>query len=74
MGKDGDDLDAYVLGVDQPVESFSGKCITIIKRQNDLDDKLIVVPPDQAWLAEAILKETLFVEQYFESEIILAQN
>lgn len=41
---DGEELDAYVLGVDEPVEEYVGRCIGGIKRINDDDDKLIVVP------------------------------
>ena len=41
---DGEDLDAYVLGVDQPLERFEGVCIAVIHRLDDDDDKLVVVP------------------------------
>jgi len=43
---DGEELDAYVLGVNKPLKEFTGKCIAIIHRTNDEDDKLIVVPDD----------------------------
>lgn len=41
---DGEELDAYVLGITEPVEKFTGKCIAIIHRTNDDDDKLIMAP------------------------------
>src|SRR3989344_8215459 len=41
---DGSEVDAYVLGVFEPVKIFRGKCIAVIHRTNDEDDKLIVVP------------------------------
>ena len=41
---DGEELDAYVVGEFEPVETFSGKVIAIIHRKNDDDDKLIVAP------------------------------
>ena len=41
---DGEELDAYLLGVFEPVKDFTGQCIAIIHRTNDDDDKLIVVP------------------------------
>ena len=40
---DGEELDAYFLGVDKPLAKFQGTCIAIIHRTNDDDDKLIVV-------------------------------
>lgn len=42
LADDGEELDAYVLGVETPVASFRGVCIAVIKRWHDADDKLIV--------------------------------
>ena len=39
---DGEELDAYILGVFEPVESFEGVCIAVLHRLTDDDDKLIV--------------------------------
>ena len=41
---DNEELDCYILGIFEPLETFKGKCIAIIHRTNDNDDKLIVVP------------------------------
>lgn len=67
---DGEELDCYVLGVDYPLDTFEGKCIAIIHRTNDDDDKLIIVPEGMEFTDEEIRKQTNFQEQYFESEII----
>lgn len=67
---DGEELDAYVLGVNKPVQEFSGKCIAVIHRTNDDDDKLIIVPEKMNLTDEEIRKFTNFQEQFFESEII----
>ena len=67
---DGEELDAYVLGVDSPIEDFEGKCIAVIHRINDDDDKLIVVPENKDFSDEEIRKLTSFQEKYFKSEII----
>ena len=74
LGKDGDQLDAYILGVNKPLETFKGRCVAIIKRTDDLDDKLIVVPPEMLVNADTIRKETHFVERFFESEMILLEG
>lgn len=66
---DGEELDAYVLGVFEPVENFKGKVIAIIHRINDNDDKLVVVPENKKYTAEQIRALTEFQEQWFESEI-----
>lgn len=67
---DGEELDVYVLGVSEPVDTFYGDCIAVIQRLHDDDDKLIVVPTGQTYRDEQIRRFTSFQEQYFESEII----
>lgn len=68
---DGGELDAYVLGVERPIESFTGKGIAIIHRLNDDDDKLVVVPKSSEDMSdEEIRIATNFQEQFFQSEII----
>ena len=68
-GLDGDELDAYVLGVDVPVAYFTGRCIAVIQRTDDADDKLIVVPDGENLTEEQIRVLTAFQEQFFESII-----
>ncbi len=67
---DGEELDCYVLGVFEPVKEFEGKCIAVIKRINEDDDKLIIVPRDKDYSNEQIEALTEFQERYFKSEII----
>jgi inorganic pyrophosphatase len=68
---DGEEIDAYVLCVDIPLEKFFGKCIAVIHRLNDDDDKLVIVPENSEKITDDEIKKiTLFQEQYFESIII----
>ncbi len=67
---DGEELDCYLLGVFEPVKTFKGKCIAIIHRTNDDDDKLIIVPENKEYSDEAINALVEFQEQYFEHVII----
>lgn len=67
---DGEELDAYVLGVNKPLERFTGKCIAIINRTNDDDDKLIVVPEDVNFTNDEIDRLTEFQEKWFKHKII----
>ena len=67
---DGEELDCYVLGVNKPLDNFTGKCIAIIHRINDNDDKLIIVPEGVNFTDEEIRTLTNFQEKYFESIII----
>ena len=67
---DGEEIDCYILGIDKAIKEFKGKCIAVIYRTNDNDDKLIVVPEGKNYTDEEIRKLTNFQEQCFESEII----
>ena len=67
---DGEELDTYILGVHNSVNEFAGKCIAVIHRTNDDDDKLVVAPEEKEFSDEEIRNLTNFQEQYFESEII----
>ena len=68
---DGEELDAYVLGVDIPMESFEGNCVAVIHRTNDDDDKLVVIPKDMKDISDdEIRRQTKFQEQFFESVLI----
>ena len=67
---DGEELDCYVLGVFEPIDIFKGKCIAVIHRLNDNDDKLIVVPDNLSYTNEQIKALTEFQERFFDSEIL----
>ena len=67
---DGEELDAYVLGVDKPLTEFQGTCIAIIHRTNDDDDKLIVVPNGVNLTDDEIEKMVSYQEKWFKHIII----
>jgi len=68
---DGEEIDAYVLGVNEPVDEFTGKCIAIIHRLDDEDDKLVVVPEGLEKMSDSeILKAVNFQEKWFDPRII----
>lgn len=67
---DGEELDCYILGVFEPIESFTGECIAIIHRLNDNDDKLVLVPKGKKYTNDGIRALTEFQERFFESIIV----
>lgn len=71
---DNEELDCYILGIFEPLETFKGKCIAIIHRTNDNDDKLIVVPEGRNYSNREIRALTEFQERFFEIEIIRNDN
>lgn len=66
---DGEEIDAYVLGVSEPVSEYTGTCVAVILRHDDAEHKLIVGPCPMS--AAAIARDVAFVERHFETEIVL---
>ena len=71
MAEDEEEQDAYILGVDVPVKEFVGKIIAIIHRDDDIEEKWVVVPLNKSYTKEEIKKQVEFQEKYFKSEIIM---
>ena len=72
LAPDGELQDAYVLGIDVPLEAFTGRCIAIVHRLNDVEDKLIVVPEGGPLLTrEEIMLQVDFQERYFETILVM---
>ena len=67
----GEEQDAYVLGIDPPVKTFTGKVIAIIHRTNDVEDKWVVAPEGMTFSKKEIETLTHFQEQYFDIDIIV---
>jgi inorganic pyrophosphatase len=68
---DGEEIDAYLLGVDNSLDEFTGKCIAVIHRLDDNDDKLIIISENSENISdEEILRLVNFQEKWFKSEII----
>ena len=69
IAADGEEQDAYILGVDYPVNAFTGTVVAIIHRLNDIEDKWVVAPHNMMFSKEEIIKLTYFQEQYFDIEV-----
>lgn len=71
IAPDGEEQDAYILGVDEPVKEFEGRIIAIIYRADDVEEKWVVAPLGVSYTKEEIMEQVRFQEQYFQSEIIM---
>lgn len=69
ISDDGEELDAYLLGVFEPVDEYHGRVIAIIHRTNDNDDKLVVVPDGVNYTDNQIIALTEFQERFFKMVI-----
>lgn len=68
---DGEEIDAYIIGVDEPLKKFDGKCVAIIHRLEEDDDKLVIIPEDLGNISdEEIIKATYFQEKPYHITII----
>lgn len=71
MAPDGEEQDAYILGVDEAIEKFTGKIIAIVHRNDDVEEKWVVAPEGMEFTKEEICEQIHFQEQYFDSEIVM---
>lgn len=69
MGGDGEEQDVYVLGVTEPLETFTGRIIGVVRRRDDNEDKFVAAPEGKIFTTEQIAAEIHFVEKYFDSTI-----
>lgn len=66
---DGEEQDAYILGVSEPLRSFDGRVVGVIRRMDDCEDKLIVAPEGVVFHQGQIAEAVHFQEQYFISTV-----
>ena len=71
IAPDGEEQDAYVLGVNKPLKEFEGVILALIHRINDVEDKWIVVPEGIVFTQEEIIKQVEFQEKFFNFEIVM---
>ena len=71
LGGDGEELDVYLLCVDTPVSEYEGEIIAIAHRDNDCEDKLVMVPEGVVLTAEEIYEKISFQEKYYRTAIEL---
>ena len=71
MAADGEEQDAYILGMDRPLKRFSGQVVAVIHRLDDTEDKWVVAPEGSRFTKEQSAAAVDFQERYFQSEIEL---
>ena len=69
LGGDGEELDVFLLGVDHPVESYTGRIIGIVYRADDVEDKLVMAPVGMDFTVAEIKEAIRFQEQYYDSHV-----
>lgn len=70
MSGDVEELDSYVLGAFESLQSFDGICIAVVNRLHDNDDKLRVVPEGKHDTDDQIDAYTEYLERFFDHTLI----
>jgi inorganic pyrophosphatase len=68
---DGEDQDVYVMGLDKSILSFTGVCVAVIMRTDDVEGKLVLAADGSAFSRKQIIEAVAFQEQFFDSRVIL---
>ncbi len=71
LAPDGEEQDAYILGVDRPLPCFTGELIAILHRSDDCEEKWVVAPQSQVFTPEEILSAVHFQERFFHTTVII---
>lgn len=69
---DNEELDAYVVGTDEVLKECEGTVVAIIRRHDDIEDKLVVAVDHREWDLEAITAAVAFQESGWDSEVVLS--
>ena len=69
IGGDGEKLDVYLLGVNEPVTEYTAKIIGIAHREDDVEDKLVAAPGGLNFTKEEIEQVIYFQEQYYKTTV-----
>ena len=69
LGGDGEELDVFLLGVDHPVETYTGRIIGIVYRADDVEDKLVMAPEGVDFTVAEIEEAIRFQERYYDSHV-----
>lgn len=70
LAPDGKELDGYFLSSTTPLIEATGRCIAIIHRLDDDDDKLVLVKDGEEKTNEEIEQMVNFVEKLYKHTII----
>ena len=64
LSGDGEALDAYILGVDRPVDAFAGRVIAVIYREDDTEE-------GRCFTRAEIAAAVAFMERYSHTSLAL---
>lgn len=69
LGGDGEELDVYVMGVNTPVNEYTGRIVGIVYRADDVEDKLVMAPEGVSFTAAQMAEAVRFQEKYYHTTV-----
>ena len=70
LGGDGEELDVFLLGVGEPVQTYRGRIVGIVLRADDVEDKLIMAPEGMTPTVAEMTEAVHFQEKYYDSRVV----
>ena len=67
--EDGEPQGAFIVGLETPVEHFTGHKIAIIHRNNPCEEKWVIAPDNTPYNKQQIEEMVYFIEQFYESSV-----
>ena len=67
---DNEEIDVYVIGEFEPLVKYEGYVVAVIKRVNDIEEKLVVCKELNKYNKEQIKVLVEFQERFFDTTII----
>lgn len=69
IAPDGEELDVYVLDVNEPCDVIDARVTAIINRNDDVEDKLVAAPKGVIYNQAKIAELTHFQEKYYSTKV-----
>ncbi|HXK73114.1 MAG TPA: GrpB family protein, partial [Clostridia bacterium] len=69
LARDNEFFDAYIIGIEKPVSSFTGIVTGVVHRKDDVEDKWVVAPAGSVFNQAEIASYVSFQEKYFDTYI-----
>ncbi len=66
---DGEPIDVYVIDVDEPISECDAEVIAVIRRRDDVEDKLVARVGEEEFSADEVGAMTAFQERWFDTVV-----
>ena len=70
LAGDDEEQDVYILGIGEPIETFSGKVIAVVKRFDDVENKWVAAQDGKNYTKAEIKQIIDFQERNYKTEVL----